>query len=222
MATTNNIAIPVYDHYFTSVDVTIDISYPTTNKRVNIDKAVAIAYTHNVSSIPVYTLGSSVPFFYSKGNSLVQGQLDLAFKSTDYLRTALNYLVDSETNVMLNYRGLVANPSKYDPLKTKISTLVDNDEELLRELAELNNEEYGELQNTLKIQNITIPEKSLLNVQGLFNIIITYDNGNSNMPGSQSIITLEGVKFTSQSSAINSQDDTALVDRFSFMARNIK
>ena len=42
------------------------------------------------------------------------------------------------------------------------------------------------------------------------------------MGGVHSSILLEGVKFVSQSSAVNSQDDSALVDRFSFMARNIK
>ena len=71
MATKN--VIPTYDHYYTSVDVTVDLIYPATGKRVNIDKAVAIAFTHNISSVPIYTLGTLVPYFYSKGNSLDTG-----------------------------------------------------------------------------------------------------------------------------------------------------
>ena len=78
------------------------------------------------------------------------------------------------------------------------------------------------LQESISLQGVAMTEKSLLNVPGLLNILITYNNTNSNMGGVHSSMLLEGVKFVSQSSAVNSQDDSALVDRFSFMARNIK
>lgn len=195
MATKN--VIPTYDHYYTSVDVTVDLIYPATGNRVNIDKAVAIAFTHNISSVPIYTLGTLVPYFYSKGNSLVQGQLDIAFKNTEYMRKALDYLVSADTDYA-------------------------SDKLTLQELNKMSNEEYMKLQESISLQGVTMTEKSLLNVPGLLNILITYNNTNSNMGGVHSTILLEGVKFVSQSSAVNSQDDSALVDRFSFMARNIK
>lgn len=220
-----NTVIPMYDHYFTAVDVTVDLVYPSTGNRVNIDKAVAIAYTHNVSSVPIYTLGTLVPYFFSKGNSLVQGQLDIAFKSTDYMRTAINYLVSANTNYKVTYQGSLNRPTEDDPDKTKIVSYVgdySSDKLVLEELNAMSTEEYADLTQKMDLQGVAMKEKSLITVPGLLNIVITYNNANSNMSGSHSTITIEGVKFVSQSSGISSHDDTALVDRFSFMARNIK
>jgi len=223
MATKN--VIPTYDHYYTSVDVTVDLIYPATGKRVNIDKAVAIAFTHNISSVPIYTLGTLVPYFYSKGNSLVQGQLDIAFKNTEYMRKALDYLVSSNTNYKISYQGSLNRPTERDPKHTEVISYVGDyasDKLTLQELNKMSNEEYMKLQESISLQGVSMAEKSLINVPGLLNILITYNNTNSNMGGVHSSILLEGVKFVSQSSAVNSQDDSALVDRFSFMARNIK
>ncbi len=220
-----NNAIPLYDHYYTSVDVTVDLIYPATNKRVNIDKAVAIAFTHNISSVPIYTLGTLIPYFYSKGNSLVQGQLDIAFKNTEYMRKAIDYLVSADTDYRIDYQGAINKPTEKDPKRTEIVSYVGDyasDKLTLKELNNMSNETYMNLQSSIKLQGVTMLEKSLMGVPGLLNILITYNNTNSNMGGTHSTILLEGVKFVSQSSAINSQDDTALVDRFSFMARNIK
>ena len=63
--------------------------------------------------------------------------------------------------------------------------------------------------------------KSLIQQPSLFDIRIVYNNSNSNMAGNQETIVLQGIKFTGQSQATNSHDDTALVDRYTFLAKNI-
>lgn len=211
----------IYDHYYTSSDVTVDLHCPATDKRINIDTAVAIAYTHNISTVPVYTLGNLEPYFFSKGNSLVQGQLDLAFKSTEYMRIVINELVSSTTNLAIVNNGIRVD----DKGKTTASASLINkrsNKVITEELNKLTTEELSNLENTMNVQGQSLSEKSLVNVPFLLNIIITFNNSNSNMAGLQSSITLTGVKFSAQSIALSSNDDTALVERFGFMGRNIK
>lgn len=186
---------PIYDHYFTGSDVNIFLHFPPTGKTVNIDKAIAIAYTHSISSVPIYTLGSLEPLYFTRGNSVVQGQLDLAFKSTEYIKTAINYLVSTS----------VAPKSKSKKKPSEMTT-----------------EELREEQRAVSTDSdLVMDTKSLIEQPSLFNLIIMYNNSNSNMEGSQDSITIAGIKFTGQSQAVNSQDDTSLVDRYTFLAKNI-
>lgn len=185
---------PMYAHYFTAADVTVDLRNPLTDKRINLDKVASIAYTHSISTIPLYLLGSSSPGFFSTGNSLVQGQLDISFTHTGYMSTAINYLLDTKTSTKKS---------------AKNAAQMSDDE--LEELKAFNLAESNMLQN-----------RSLIAVPVLLQIIITFNNTNSNMQGSLSTILLDGVKFTAQSQGVSANDDTALVDRFNFYARTIK
>lgn len=210
-------ATPIYDHYFTAADVTVDMRIKDTDKRVNIDKAVAIAFTHNISSVPIYTLGKLEPFFFSRGNSIVQGQLDIAFKNTQYMITALNYLM-----------GATDEPKVSKVVATKTNN-GSNDINIVKEdgsLVNLNNASNDDFRDLVESQTVTglykLEDVSLINMPFLVDIIITFNNTNSNMSGVQSTITLKGVKFIGQSVAVNSLDDSALVDRFSFYAKNIQ
>ncbi|AND75193.1 hypothetical protein FDH01_gp032 [Acinetobacter phage vB_AbaM_ME3] len=189
-------ATPIYDHYYTASDVNVFLHFPPTGKTVNIDKAVAIAYTHNISSVPIYTLGSLEPLYFTRGNSIVQGQLDLAFKSTLYLKTAINYLV--------------TNTKETTPKTTK------------KPANKMTTEELRESQREVATgSDLQMESKSLIQQPSLFDIRIVYNNSNSNMAGNQETIILQGIKFTGQSQATNSHDDTALVDRYTFLAKNI-
>lgn len=189
-------ATPIYDHYYTASDVNVFLHFPATGKTVNIDKAVAIAYTHNISTVPIYTLGSLEPLYFTRGNSIVQGQLDLAFKSTKYMMTAINYLVSTTTNT-----------SKPKTKKAAKDMTADELRENQREVS------TG--------SDLQMDSKSLIQQPSLFEIQIVYNNSNSNMEGSQDSIILTGIKFTGQSQATNSHDDTSLVDRYTFLAKNI-
>ena len=84
----------MYAHHFTSSDV--NISLELESKKVYLDTAVSIAYTTNITSVPVYELGSPVLKFFSSGNVLVQGQLDLVFTGFEYIPRILAYLIDAQ------------------------------------------------------------------------------------------------------------------------------
>lgn len=189
----------MYDHYYTASDVNIYLYYPLTDKRVHIDKALGIGYNHNMSSAPIYVLGNVDPAFFTRGNSLVQGNFDLAFKSVKYLKTGINYLLD---------KGSLKN--EYETLMGKVSKKTITDLEIKR---------LGELQSQTITNMTTI---SISQIFHLFDIIIEFDNTNSNTSGSRSSIVLEGVKFTSEGMSIYSTEESSLVDRITFLAKNIR
>lgn len=191
----------MYDHYFTGSDVNVYLRYPFTDKSVLLDKALGLGYIHNMSSSPVYVLGDVEPVFFTRGNSLVQGNLDLAFKTVKYLKTGINHLLaqSSVNQEYIELRKIMSNPN-IKPTK----------EQAIR---------YGE------IQNEKVSSMETISISGLFHefeIIISFDNMNSNTPGTSSSLVLEGVKFISEGLSIYSTEESALVDRVSFLAKNIR
>lgn len=187
----------MYDHYFTGSDVNVYLYYPLTDRRVLIDKALGIGYNHNISTSPVYVLGNVDPAFFTRGNSLVQGNLDIAFKSVKYLKTGINYL--------LNKTSLASEEEKLTAKANKLTKA-----EVLR---------LGQLQSQTITDMTTI---SISQIFHLFEIIIEFDNTNSNVDGNTSSIVLEGVKFANESLNVYSTEESSLVDRFSFFAKNIR
>ena len=189
-----------YDHYYTSVDANVYLAYKPSGKRVHIDKCIGIGYNHSVSSMPVYTLGNVDPTFFTRGNSLVQGNLDLAFKSTDYLQKGLQYLLDKKSLV-----------SEKATLINKVSTNSYTDDDVTR---------------LALLQRMTITDMTTISITSileLFDIIIEFNNNNSSTDGSgSSTLTLDSVKFMTFSGSVHSAQENVLVDRYSFIAKNVK
>ena len=196
----------MYDFYYTASDVTVNFHYPVTNKTVNIDQCISIGFRHTMSSMPVYTLGNISPVFFSRGNSLVQGQLDLAFKSNAYMQTALNYLINQDS---LDNAG--------QALKTKFLEHEKN-----KKKPALTPEEYSELSAFLLSPSITSSKKSISTMNYLFDIEITFNNSNSTRESNSKVIKIKGVKISEQSISVMSHDEGTLVDRYTFMAKNIE
>lgn len=192
----------MYDHYYTGSDVNIYLRYPGTDRQVHIDKAVGVGYNHSMSSVPIYILGNVDPAFFSRGNSLVQGNLDLAFKSVKYLQSGVRHI--------LNKSDLV---SERDRLRKKAEA--KNSKITDQEIMRLN-----------QLQSMAITDMSTISISQifeLFEIIIEYDNTNSNDKGTgRSGIVLEGLKFTSEGMSVRSTEESALVDRYTFLAKNVR
>lgn len=189
----------LYDHYFTASDVNIYLYYSVTGRRVHIDKAIGIGFNHSMSSAPVYVLGMSDPAFFTRGNSLVQGNLDLAFKSSKYLQTGINYL--------LNKGG------------------VENEQEQILSTASKRNLTETEVNRLFTLQTQSQSDMSTTSISSLYNefdIIIEFNNTNATTAGVASFITLKNVKFTSEAMAIHSSEESTLVDRYTFLAKNKK
>ena len=190
----------LYDLYYSASDVNIYLYYPITDKKVHLDKAMGVSFTHNMSSAPVYTLGNVNPTFFSRGNSLIQGNLDLAFKSTVYLQKTINHLLDSKTR-----------EARMKSLEAKIQS---------QNTRELTEEEVKELYT---LQTSAVPvmtANSISSIFGFFEIHIEYDNTNATQDGTYHMIKLEGIKFISEAMSIHSSQEAALVDRYMFLGKN--
>ena len=87
----------LYEHYYSSVDCKVFLVNNVDGKSVQVDLITGIGYDYNVSSIPVYTIGSRFPAFFTNGNSLGTGSMILPFKSEKYLKAMLQYLFSEET-----------------------------------------------------------------------------------------------------------------------------
>ena len=190
----------IYDLYYSASDVNIYLYYPVTDRSVHLDKAMGVSFTHNMSSAPVYTLGNVEPTFFSRGNSLIQGNLDLAFKSTVYLQKTINYL--------LNTTGRDA---KIQALNAKAVSGANKG---------LTESEVRELYN---LQTSSVPSmtaNSISDIFGLFEIHIEFDNTNATQDGNYHKIKLEGIKFIGQMMSVHSGQEAALVDRYTFLGKN--
>ena len=87
----------LYEHYYSSVDCKVFLVNNVDGKSVQVDLITGIGYDYNVSSIPVYTIGSRFPAFFTSGNSLGTGSMVLPFKSEKYLKAMLQYIFSEET-----------------------------------------------------------------------------------------------------------------------------
>ena len=76
-----------------------------------------------------------------------------------------------------------------------------------------------------KLQNETITDMTTISISQifhLFEIIVEFNNTNSNSTGITSSIVLEGIKLTNESMNIYSTEESALVDRISFLGKNVR
>ena len=55
-----------------------------------------------------------------------------------------------------------------------------------------------------------------------FELIIEFNNTNSNKTGVTESVVLEGLKFNSSSTNVYSTEESVLVDRLTFMAKNLR
>lgn len=190
-------AAKLYDTYYSASDVNVYLEYTVTGRRVHIDKAIGIGFSHSMSSAPIYTLGNVQPAFFSRGNSLVQGNLDLAFKSTAYLQAGIKYLLN-QTGLENEQEKLLATASQRNLTKTEVNRLFELQTQSLSTMATI----------------------SISQIFNLFNIIIEFNNTNATTDGVSSRLVIEGVKFTGQAMGVNSSEESALVDRYTFLAKN--
>ena len=129
----------------------------------------------------------------------MQGNLDLAHKSIKYLKTGINYLLSKAD----------LNDEKAE-LYIKVRENSASKEEVLR---------YGQLQNELITDMSTI---SISEIFHEFELIIEFNNTNSNKTGVTESVVLEGLKFNSSSTNVYSTEESVLVDRLTFMAKNLR
>lgn len=201
MATNKNI---MYDQYYTAADSMVVLYYAPTDRYIVLDKAVGVGFKHEISSAPVYGLGQSDPMFFSRGNSLGQGQLDLAFKSDVYMQKALNYLFDN----------------------TAVDDRINKIKEANPDLTKMSDADFKEYVALSAVRPQSMSTKSLMSIPDLVEVQITLNNSNSNHTDGNTVqdvktYKLYGVKFTEEVIGINSADDGVIHDTYRFMFKNL-
>lgn len=186
--------LKLYEYYFTATDVKVFLSDPTTGKQVYVDLANGIGYDYNVSSIPIYTVGSSVPTFFSKGNFLGQGMLVVPFKDEQYLKVMLQHIFEEESTVIQPRESIGIKDmtdAEFRAKRIKASK---------KHVANIN------------IGSITKP----------FDIKIVLDNSSSFYDASPKIILLESCKITGESLDVSSSQDKIVQQGYKFYFKEIK
>lgn len=188
-----------YEYYFTSSNAQIFITNPITNKIMHLDKAIGIGYSGDVSSVPIYTIGSVAPAFFSKGNFLGQGMLVLPFYDERYLKTSLQYVFDELPGKSATAIPTVAtlDPSRMtdETFKTNMFAITTGDKDGVTNIASILTE---------------------------FDITIVLDNSTPFKNSTSKGITLRGVKLISDTMEINSQQDGIVQLAYKFYFKDIR
>lgn len=124
----------LYEHYYSAVDCTVFLVNKSNGKTVQVDLITGIGYDYNVSSIPVYTVGSRFPAFFTNGNSLGTGTMVLPFKSEKYLKLMLQYLFSEDDSDTTTQKEVVdpATATDYQFIRNQYQpTVVVSDEEIV-------------------------------------------------------------------------------------------
>lgn len=205
----------LYDQYYTSADVNVYLHNPVTDLRVHIDTIVGIGFRHSISAVPVYEIGNMNPAFFSRGNSLVTGSLDLAFKSSKYLTNILKYL-ESAGAVTNQITTFAAESNALESLVTPDGYKTVGS---IKATGSVEFQTPATIQKEVKVE--ATPVISIGSFANLINIEIIFDNSNSNYDGRRSMITIYGVRLTEFTTGAASQAEGAISDRYGFIGKNI-
>lgn len=184
----------LYDSYYSSADVKVWMKVEGSSNKVMVDLLTGIGYSLSSNSMPVYTIGSRFPIFFTRGNTIGNGTLVVPFKHAKYLRAMLKYVFDesdtgSQSALKKKYEG--------DPDKA-------TDEDFLNEVY------TGE-----------IDEGDIIDVGAVvtpFDLEIRFDNSNAfGRDQHKSKIILKGCKLTGESTDVASTRDGAIQVGYNFL-----
>lgn len=184
-----------YDHYYTAADCRIFLKGPS-GESVNMDIIAGIGYNYEVSSIPVYTIGSSVPAFFTRGNSLGSGNIIIPFVNNMYMKRMLQFIFgESPVSGKIHNDG---NPSQM------------SDQEFMESVDYIPDPRDGTGSN------------NIASIATMFDIEIYLNNTNAFYADTHTkIITLQDCKLVSESMQVMSTQDSTLYHSYRFMFKSI-
>lgn len=187
----------LYDYYYTSADVKVWL-VSDTGRRVMVDLLAGIGYNFNVNTVPVYTIGSRFPVFFTRGNVIGNGALMVPFKNAFYLKNMLQYIFDEYTPT----------PEERDASRAEDKAIENmTDEEI----------EHFKAKSYRGTDIIDIGA-----VVSTFDIEIRFDNSNAfQRDGYKSNIVLKDCKLVGDSTDVASARDGALHQSYNFLFRNV-
>lgn len=184
----------LYDTYYSSADVKVWIKREDGLNPVMVDLITGIGYNYQVNSMPVYTIGSRFPVFFSRGNSLGNGTIVVPFKHAKYMRAMLKYVFNEADDG-------ASSPSSDNPSEM-------SDEDFVNQYSS----------SLMGVSNII----EVGSVVSLFDIEIRFDNSNAFARDfGKSKIILKDCKLTGDAMDIASGRDTSLQVGYSFIFKSI-
>ncbi len=198
----------LYNQYYSSADCTLSL-FNKNGSEIQIDKLNGVMFSEELTSYPIYGLGNSKFGFVTQGNYLVTGFMDINFIHAAYMTNAINAINQAAT----------------EPKNTVVMNNI-SDAALSVDGAERIIDFSIEDLKTFKIQR---DEKAkFLNKNGIvgqklpFSIKIRLDNS-SNLRDDNlaSVFTIEDVKIIGSEMATSVNDESQIVRRYKFIARDL-
>lgn len=193
----------LYNQYYSSADCYVYLE--SINGRIFLDRINGVMVQEELTSYPIYGIGTNTFGFVTQGNYLATGFIDINFSHSTYLTYTIQQLMENkDLEAALNSRtGNIDNATEEDLSKMSIEDMLNL--KLVRDY----NSKYAETDG-------------ILSLPSGWDIIIDIDNSNQmKVDGFASTIKISNCKITKSSVGTSVNDDSQIVRRYSFIAKEI-
>jgi hypothetical protein len=195
----------LYNQYYSSADCIVSMLAKRTGNEIILDKLNGILLAEESTAYPIYGLGDSKLGFITQGNYLVNGFIDINFIHATYLSNVISKLNQA--------------PNKASKDQKVLDTL-----DSIEDLANLSIEDLVGLK-LARDQQVTVGKKNGIMEQRLevpFNIKVVMDNSSVlRKDNLASEFIIEDVRILSSELATSVTDESQVVRRYKFIARDL-
>ena len=186
----------LYNKYYSASDFIIRLKTDGSEK-IWLDKAVGVAVSESLSSVPVYTVGNSRFQFLSKGNLIVNGLISINTTSSDYMAKVL-------ANINAKYRVFkVLTPSEQLALTA---------EELKK---------YQEEKKKFDQEKVEVKSSLGFSDYDLFTIELVYNNSDAIDRRTSFSREIIDCRIVGYEQGVDIGGDGQLIDGYRFIAREV-
>ena len=196
-----------YAKYYTSADCSVyferDLSEYNDSQLieglapiVKLDKLAGIGWGEQLTSSPVYGIGSSFHGFVTKGNLSVTGVLSINFTDDVYLTKIIDEVTQSG------------------------GTLYESDDAIFEKWKQLEHREAENVGTELYLKRTLDSKTGIERMLSGFNIRVVFDNGNLYHGDESKTYVLRDIKILSHENGATSGTDGAITQTYRFIARS--
>lgn len=200
----------MYNQYYTSADCNVFLS--KNDNLILLDKMNGIMISEELSSYPIYGLGSSYFGFTTRGNYIVNGLIDINFIHSAYITNAINSLENSPIVEKRKEQARAAVQDENLIRKMSVQQLIEKKKEAQFE--------YSIQKNSL--QSSKASAEGIAYLKSGFDIKIIFNNSNSlRADGTASEIEIKNCRIVSSDITSSVNDESQLVRRYKFIGQAI-
>ncbi len=193
----------LYNQYYSSADCYVYLE--SNNGRIFLDRINGVMVQEELTSYPIYGIGANTFGFVTQGNYLATGFIDINFSHSTYLTYTIQQLMENKdlAAALNSQTGNIDNVTEEDLSKMSIEDMLNL--KLVRDYGS----KYAETDG-------------ILSLPSGWDIIIDIDNSNQmKVDGFASTIKISNCKITKSSVGTSVNDDSQIVRRYSFIAKEI-